>query len=199
MATTPSLALLDRPDQVLAALAPLRRDVLALLDRPRSATEVGDALGLSRQRVNHHLKALEAAGLVEVVEERQRRGFVERVFRATADRFVVDPAVVGAGLDDAVAGADRRAAEHLTAVAAATVRDVTRMQAAATRRGERLLTFTIEAEVAFDQPADLEAFTQDLATAVEATAQAHHHAGGRRYRVVVGAHPAPRPSEEEPS
>ncbi len=194
------LHLLDRPEQVLVALAPARRALLARLTEPASATELGDALGLSRQRVNHHLKALEEAGLVEVVEQRQRRGFVERVFRARATHFVVDPTLVDHGaLEDMAAGADRRAAEHLVAVAAATVSDLTRMQGEAARRGERLLTFTIEAEVAFARPADLDAFAEALAAAVEATARAHHRAGGRRYRVLVGAHPAPRPPEDDPS
>ena len=76
------------------------------------------------------------------------------------------------------------------AVAADTVRDVTRMQAAAAARDERLLTFTVEAEVAFAQPADLEAFTDALVEAVEATAARFHTPGGRIYRTVIGGHPA---------
>lgn len=181
------LALLDRPDQVLVALEPLRRELLARLAEPASATELAVALGLGRQKVAYHLKALEEAGLVELVEERQRRGCTERVLRATAATFVVDPAVVS---PDPVEAQDRHAAEHLVGVAADTVRDVTRMQAAAAARGERLLTFTIEAEVSFGQPADLEAFTDALAEAVKATADRFHTGGGRRYRVVMGGHPA---------
>ncbi len=167
--------LLDRPEQVLVALAPFRRELLERLREPASATELAGELGLSRQRVNYHLKALEEAGLVVLVAERPRRGFTERILKATADRYVVDPAVVTpAQLTDAVEAVDRHAAAHLVGVAADTVREVTRMQAAADRRQERLLTFTVEAEVAFAQPADLEAFTEALADAVARTAARFH-------------------------
>ena len=69
------------------------------------------------------------------------------------------------------------------------VRDVARMQHAAEGRGERLLTFTIETEVGFAAPADLERFTE--AARRGASTAAGFDAPGRRYRVVVGAHPAP--------
>jgi DNA-binding transcriptional ArsR family regulator len=181
------LGLLERPEQVLVALDPLRRELLGRLAEPASATELAAALGLGRQKVAYHLKALEEAGLVELVEERQRRGCTERVLQATAATYVVDPAVVS---PHPVEEQDRHAAEHLVGVAADTVRQVSRMQAAAGARGERLLTFTIEAAVGFDRPADLEAFTDALAEAVEATAARFHTGSGRRYRVVIGGHPA---------
>src|SRR5690606_16671613 len=81
--STASVGLVDG-DQLRAALAPVRRQILELLATPASATEVAAALDISRQRANYHVRALEAAGLVALVEERQRRGCVERVMRATA-------------------------------------------------------------------------------------------------------------------
>ena len=63
------------------------------------------------------------------------------------------------------------------------------MQAAAGER--RLLTFTIEADVGFHSPADVEAFTTALADAVATVAHRFHDPDGRRYRVVAGGHPAP--------
>ena len=67
------------------------------------------------------------------------------------------------------------------------VRDVARMQDAAEEQGRRLLTFTIEAEVGFAEPADLDRFVEALAHTVAA-----FDAPGRRYRVVIGGHPAPK-------
>ena len=75
------------------------------------------------------------------------------------------------------------------------MRDVVRMQAAADRAGTRLLTFTIEADIGFRQPGDVEAFTTALADAVAAIAHRFHDPAGRRYRVIAGGHPA-RPTEE---
>ena len=173
--------LLQEPERVRTALSPLRRALLERLREPSSATRVAAELGLPRQRVNYHLRELERAGLVELVEERQRRGCTERVLAAR--EFVVDPAVIG----ETAGAQDRFAAEHLVNTAAGVVRDVARMQAAAEAKGQRLLTFTIEGEVGFAEPADLDRFVEALARTVAA-----FDAPGRRYRVVVGGHPAPK-------
>ena len=47
------------------------------------------------QRVNHHLRDLEEAGLVELVEERRQRGCIERVMLATAQQYLLSPEVLG--------------------------------------------------------------------------------------------------------
>jgi len=187
----PSIALVREPERVHLALSPARRRLLAALHEPQSATQVATAVGMTRQQANYHLRVLEAVGLVELVETRPRRGCVERILRATAGAFVVDPAVMQPA--DTVVAPDRHAAEHLVATAGAVVRDVTRMQAAAGER--RLLTFTIEADVGFAGPADVEAFTTELADAVATIGHRFHDPAGRRYRVVAAGHPAPAPEE----
>ena len=63
---------------VSAPLAPLRRAVLEQLREAGSASEVATRLGETRQRVNYHVRELERAGLVELVEERARRGWFRR-------------------------------------------------------------------------------------------------------------------------
>jgi DNA-binding transcriptional ArsR family regulator len=192
------LALLDEPDRARLALSPDRRRLLGRLRTPASATELAAELGVSRQRVNYHLRTLEEAGLVELVEERPRRGFVERVLRASAAAWVVDPGLLaGSGSAEAAdpAAQDRFAAEHLVDVAACTVRDVARMQAAAERGGSRLLTFTIEAEARLAAPGDVERLTDAVADALAAAVRRFDTPAGRPYRVVVGGHPAPRPAD----
>jgi DNA-binding transcriptional ArsR family regulator len=191
----PTLDYIDEPERVRLALSPIRRRLLERLREPASATQLAAELGLSRQRVNYHLRALEDAGLLELVEERPRRGFTERVLAARADAFVVDPAVLGAIAD--VEAQDRYAAEHLVGAATNVVRDVVRMQAAAQREGTRLLTFTIEADVRFAAPADVERFCSRLAELIADTAAEHGTArGGRPYRVVLGGHPARSRTED---
>lgn len=180
--------LLAREDEIRAALPPLRRQLLTLLHEPSSASELARRTGVARQKINYHVRVLEDAGLVELVETRARRGCTERVLRATSAELVVDPAVVGGS--DRVRSRDRHAAEHLADVAAATVRDVTRLRAGAERAKRRLLTFTLETEIEFAQPADVHAFTQALAESVAELSDRYSRSGGRRYRVVVGGHPA---------
>ncbi len=196
-----AVRLVEEPDRLRAALTPLRRRLLELLRAPTSATELAATLGLARQKVNYHVRALETAGLVRLVEERQRRGFTERVLQATADAYVVDPDVMGPPDDRSpVLARDRFAAEHLVSTAARTVRDVSRMRQAAADQGTRLLTFTVEAEMRFAQPADVHRFADTVATAIAAAAAevATPDGAGRPYRIVVGAHPAPAQPDHQP-
>lgn len=186
------MTLVEEPDRLRAALSPLRRRLLDRLRTPASATRLAAELELPRQRLNYHLRVLERAGLIELVEERQRRGCTERILRATADAFVVDPTVMN---ESFTAMGDRYAAEHLVGVAAGTVREVTRMQAAAERSGTRLLTFTIEADIRFAHPGDVHRFSDALADAIARTAAEFDHPGGRPYRLVAGGHPRPRLSK----
>jgi predicted ArsR family transcriptional regulator len=165
----------------------MRARLLELLREPASATELGQTLGLPRQKINYHLRVLEAAGLVRLVGTRARRGFTERVFQAAAHEFVVDPQLMGSG--SKVRSQDRFAAEHLMDVAAEAVRDVSRLRSGAGQAGKRLLTFTIEASVTFGDPADVHAFTSELAEAVAVVSARHSSPTGRRYRVVVGGYP----------
>ena len=66
--------MIDEPAVAAAMLDPLRARILAALVEPGSASTLAADLGVSRQKVNYHLRALEEHGLVELVEERPRRG-----------------------------------------------------------------------------------------------------------------------------
>jgi DNA-binding transcriptional ArsR family regulator len=192
--------LLELPDQVAAALSPMRRRLLEQLVVPSSATEVAERIGLSRQKVNYHLRALETAGLVELVEERQRRGCTERIVRTRARRLVVDPHLLqGAAAEATGAKADDRerdlfsAAYQLAAIGQA-FRDVALLGQGAAAADKRLALGTIEVDVGFDSPAALRAFVQEVAESIAQLAIKHGTAdlsGPRReYRVLLAARPA---------
>ncbi|GLX17117.1 MULTISPECIES: ArsR/SmtB family transcription factor [Streptomyces] len=70
-------------DPVLRALAhPLRLRMLSLLwPGPMSAAELARELDVSHALASQHLRRLDAAGLVELAEERTRRGGRERRYR----------------------------------------------------------------------------------------------------------------------
>src|SRR5947208_11542791 len=139
-----SVALVSDAAKARAALTPLRRELLERLREPNSASSLAGQLALPRQKLAYHLRVLEEAGLITLVEERQRRGFVERVLVARADTFVLDPELVQRGEHHAIEAQDRHASEHLVHTAAGLVRDVARMREAADREGKRLLTLTVE-------------------------------------------------------
>jgi DNA-binding transcriptional ArsR family regulator len=73
------VSVLSESHRLAAVLSPIRRQVLQSLDTPDSATGIARRLGLARQKVNYHLRELERAGFVEMDEQRQRRGCVERL------------------------------------------------------------------------------------------------------------------------
>lgn len=79
---------------VEVALDPIRASILDALAEPGSAASVAATVGLTRQKVNYHLKALEAHGLVEPAGERAWGGITERYVRRSARHFVVAPDVL---------------------------------------------------------------------------------------------------------
>jgi len=175
-----------------ARLSPLRRRVLAELREPASATALAARLGASRQSVNYHVRELERAGLVELVEERRRRGFTERVVRARARAVVADPEVIG-DLDAVAETEDRFAADALLALTAGSLGDVAAMRERASAQGRRLVTFAIEADVAFERPADIERFADALAERIaELAAEFSSGRSRRRFRLIAGAYPKPK-------
>ena len=186
----PPTALLDDLDAAYLALAPTRRRILASLAEPASAAGLAERLDMPRQRIGHHLRALEAAGLVKPAGERKKRGFVELLFVA-APNLVLDPSLLQMPADpEAVVAQDRHAVEHLIGAASATVRDVARMKQAADAEGSRLLTLTVEADVTFATPADFDRFSEQVAAAVADLARTYAAPIGRRFRLTAVAHPA---------
>lgn len=173
---------------------PMRQAIVReLMASPGSASSLAGRLGESRQRLNYHLRELEAVGLVELVEERRKGNCVERVMRASARGFLLDPGAFGVGDPDAVELQDRFSATALIAVAARAVREVAALRQGAAARRKRLATLAVDARVRLVSPAAFAAFAEDLAQAVAGVVAKHHDAGageGRSFRVTAAAYPA---------
>jgi DNA-binding transcriptional ArsR family regulator len=177
------------------ALDPLRARLLTELAEPGSAATVAARVGLARQKVNYHLKALESHGLLELAEERMRGGITERVLRATAAAYVVSPAALGASAADPDDAPDRLSARYLIALAGRVVREVGGLAQRAAAAGKRLPTMAIDTEIRFRSAEDRAAFADELTAAVIDLAARYHHDDGRPHRLIVAAHPRP---EETP-
>ena len=182
------------PAAVEAALDPARASILDALTEPGSAATVAAAVGSTRQKVNYHLKTLEAHGLVEPAGERTWGGITERLVRRSAHRLVVAPDVVsGAGFDPNEI-ADRLSAAYLIAVNARTVSEVGAITGGVSP-GTRLPTLTVDTVIGFATPADRASFAAELQSAVAALAARYHHDDGRPHRLTISSYPRP----EEPS
>jgi DNA-binding transcriptional ArsR family regulator len=177
--------------QLAAALSPLRLRVLREMQEPQSATSLSPRLGLSRQTLNYHLRELEREGFLEVVEERPRRGCVERLLQVTSRAFVVNPALLGVLSDDPNQARDAFSSAFLLATATRVIRDVVVLGHRARAVEQRLATFTMDCEIGFESPAAFRGFTEELAPLVAALAAKYDSssANSRRFRVVLGSHP----------
>lgn len=172
-----------------------RLEILAGLNEPDSAAGLARRLGHPRQRVNYHLRQLEAQGFVREVGERRRGNFVERLVQAVARSWVISPAALGPlGADPADVTADRASSAYLVAVAARMIREVAVLREGAGRAGKKLATLTLQTDVRFASADAQRAFAEELTEAVARLAAKYHDEdapGGRRFRVVAAAHPVP--------
>ena len=183
---------IDDPAAATVALEPVRSRLLAELAAPASAATLAGRLGIPRQKINYHLRALEAHGLVEVAEKRQWGGLTERLLVATAASYIVSPGALGPVAADPDREADRLSASYLIALAARIVREVGALLRRSREIGKRLPTLSLDAEVRFRSAADRAAFTDELAKAVTTLVARYHDEsapGGRAHRLVVVAHP----------
>ena len=130
-------------------LSPVRRQILSALAEPGSATTVGRDLGLARQKVNYHLRALEESGLVRHVEDRKKGNCTERIVRATASHYLIAPSVLGALEATPAATADRFSSDHLAAVSARTISELADLRTRAAAAGKRLPTLSLETGIRF--------------------------------------------------
>src|SRR3982074_2916084 len=119
-----AVTVIDDPAAAEASLDPIRARLLAELAEPGSASTLAMRVGLSRQKANYHLRALERHDLVELVEQRRQGNCTARVLQATAASYVISPSALSAVAPDPSREPDQRSARWLLAVAGRLVREV---------------------------------------------------------------------------
>lgn len=197
----PGLALTSDPAAAASLLDPQRRRLLEALTEPGSGASVARRLGMPRQKVNYHLREMEKLGLVEFVEERKKGNCTERLVRAVATHYIVDPGVLGAlGGGEQEMTPDRFSWAYLVAVAARTIRELAVLSRRARQAKKELQTFTLHTDIRFDSARALNAFTEELSHEVARLTVKHQSADGdqsRVFRFVVGAYPAITKHEDD--
>ena len=189
------IQVIDDPAAAAVALGPMRSRLLSELASPASAATLAARVGLARQKVNYHLNALEAHGLVRLAEKRKWGGLTERLLVATAASYVVSPSALGPIAVDPNREVDRLSASYLIALGARIVREVGDLVRRANESGKRLATLAVDTEVRFRSATDRAAFTSELTEAITRLVAKYHDEsapGGRAHRLVVVAHPLPQ-------
>jgi DNA-binding transcriptional ArsR family regulator len=185
---------IEDPGAAAAALDPIKSRLLSELTTPASAASLAGRVGMARQKVNYHLRGLEAHKLVRVAADRRWGGLTEHLYVATATSYIVSPAALGPAAADPARATDRLSASYLIAVAARVVHEVAGLWRRATAAEKRLATLSIDTEIRFASASDRAAFTSELTRTISALAARYHSAsapGGRTHRVVVMAYPKP--------
>ena len=187
-----------RPDPVfsvrdaatLQALAhPIRVQVLEALRDEASAATVARRIGLSRQKVNYHLKELERAGLVQRVEERRAGNFIETLYRAVARTFLVSPEVAWADGRRFETLASQHALETLVLLGERLQRDAAGLLDRAAYDGAQIASASVTAEVSFADEEQREAFLNEYLEAIAPLLKRYGAKEGAPYRVVLAAYP----------
>jgi len=183
---------IDDPAAATVALEPMRSRLLSELAVPASAATLATRVGLARQKVNYHLRALEAHGLVRLADERRWGGLTERLLVATASSYVVSPGALGPIAADPNREIDKLSASYLIALGARVVREVADLVRRAKQADKRLATLAVDTEVRFRSATDRAAFSNELTAAITTLVSKYHDEsapGGRPHRLVVVAHP----------
>jgi DNA-binding transcriptional ArsR family regulator len=186
------LHVIDDPAAATVALEPTRSRLLSELAVPASAATLAARVGLARQKVNNHLRALEAHGLVRLAEERKWGGLTERLLVASASSYVVSPSALGPVGANPNRKIDRLSASYLIALGARIVREVGDLVRRAKQSGKRLATLAVDTEVRFRSATDRAAFSNELTDAITTLVSKYHDEsapGGRAHRLVVVAYP----------
>lgn len=196
------VAMIDDPAAAEASLDPVRGPLLAALSDPQSASSLAERVGLPRQKVNYHLRALERHGLIELVEERRKGNCTERVMQATAASYVISPRALSEVAPDPDSNRDQLSARWLLALAARLVREVGDLITGANAARQPLATFAVDSEIRFASAGARAGFAQELATSMASLVAKYHDPdadGGRSHRIVVGLHPTLKSAKTPPA
>jgi DNA-binding transcriptional ArsR family regulator len=180
---------IDDPAQVAALAHPTRVAILETLRTANSASGVARALGDTRQKINHHVRALLDAGLIRLIGERRTGNFVEQLYESIAGTFVVSPRLAW--------GDDRRAAalrsqvplEHLVEMGERLQRDAAVLLDRAAFDAEDIPCVAIDASVRFADETARAAFIDEYLAALEPLLKKYGARKGDAFRVVLAVHP----------
>jgi hypothetical protein len=189
-----AVEVIDDPVAASVALDPVRSRLLSELAKPASAATLAARLGIPRQKINYHLRALESYALVRVAEKRQWGGLTERKMIASAASYLVSPGAMGPVATDPDRTPDRLSASYVIALAARIVREVKALLTRSAETEKRLPTLSVDTVIRFRSAADRAQFTQELTHAITHLVAKYHDEqapGGRPHRLVAVSYPMP--------
>ena len=186
-------------------LHPLRRRIVEHLKNPDSAAGVARHLRIPRQKVNYHLRELEAEGLVVLVTESRLGAGTERRLRAAARSFVLSPRLLGKLAPDLAADEGGDPPERLVAAASRVLREVGMVAEASEGAGgvsgesdgdpanavagdDRIIA--LEADLSLAGEEAVHGLAGELLAEIDRLAEKYRDPTAPVTRLVIGIHPA---------
>ena len=140
------------------------------------------------------MRELESQELLRHVEDRRKGNCVERVVRATAGRYVIDPSILSDSESRAPDTGESRlsySTEDLVAAANRTLSDLAELLEPDQGVAERLPTLSLEAHIRFRSPDEEGEFAKSIREVLDRMTRRYHDAsahGGRDFRLTLGGH-----------
>lgn len=187
-----SVEILDDPEQVAALAHPLRVAILDALRTPDSAAGAARSIGDTRQKVNHHVKALLDAGLIRSVGERRSGNFIEQLYESVASSFVVSSRLACKGDRRVEALRQQLPLEHLVELGERVQRDAIELLDRAAFEGEEIPTLAVDATVRFPDGDARAAFTKEYLAMLTPLLKKYGGRKGDAFSVAVAVYPGRR-------
>lgn len=177
----------DDVEQAAALLKPARLDVLRRMAEETTCTELARLLASTPQKVHYHVKALEAAGLVERVAERRVHGIVEGIYRARARAYWLSPRLVGR-IGGPLQASDEASLGYVIQLAEEVQAEVAALASQADR--ERVPSLGLSAQIVLRDGAQRAAFLRDVQKTFTRLAEKYGSGTeGERYRIALACYP----------
>jgi DNA-binding transcriptional ArsR family regulator len=185
----PRVEMVDDPDRVAALAHPLRVVILDALRTPNSAAGAARVIGETRQKTNHHVKALLDVGLIRLVGERRSGNFVEQLYQSVARTFVVSPRLAWSDDRRVTALRQQLPLEHLVQLGERVQRDAVGLLDRAAFDGDEIPSLAIDAEVTFRDAAARSSFMDEYLAVLKPLLDRHGARKGEKFRVVLAVYP----------
>ena len=187
--TQPTVLSIRESGTLQALCHPTRVAMLEALREPASAAGVARQIGQPRQRVGHHLKTLEEAGLVHKVGTRRQGNFVETLYRTAARTLVIAPDVAWADPRRLEVLKSQHSLRTLVRIGERLQRDAVVLLDRAAFDGEKVASAAVSAEVCFASEEERAEFLREYLESTRELLERYEHKRGEPYRVVIAVHP----------
>jgi len=178
--------LLDRPEQLRAIADPLRMRIIdRLVHKPMTLTQLGGELDQTTAKMHYHVHELERAGLVKLVEKRERGGVLEKYYRAVAKNFLASNLLRFSKAGEIAAPVN----ELLTQV----IEGVSQVFARRAAHPDTPESLSLSSHVLWLNQEDLEQLRQQIKALVEPFHQPQNRPGEREWVLHLITHTTPSP------